>query len=144
MLLVSKIEWDLDNGDTPEMYRLPSKVEIDETEEFSPEDSLDDILDRIPDYLSDAFGFCIKSYVVEKEEPEIEPEPIIANKDATNVYTVPVSWTVAGELPIVANSLEEALDYAEAHAGLLPFPKVSEYVWDSFVVDKELAEDYNE
>ncbi len=142
MLLVTNIDWDLDNGDTPEMYKLPSEVEIDELKSFLSDDK-SVVLDRVADYLSDSFGFCVRAYTVEEIEPETEPEPIVASEKATNVYTVPVSWTVAGELRIAADSLEEALDYAEDHAGLLPFPKTSEYVWDSFVIDRELAESYN-
>lgn len=55
-------------------------------------------------------------------------------------YKIPASWRMYGVAEIEATSLDEAIK--KAHSG--PLPSNNAYMEDSFEVDLEVVESYNE
>ena len=71
--LVSNIEWDVDDEDQHNDLCLPDDYYIPLTELLNDDEHLDDIpeklsieelKDRVADYLSDKYGFCIRGFVI--------------------------------------------------------------------------------
>lgn len=62
-IIVTNIEWD-----APKSTELPKKVviNINEENEYLLED-IDGYADKLCDYLSDEYEYCIKGFNVEKE-----------------------------------------------------------------------------
>ena len=57
MKVATNIEWDIDSGDEDLVDMLPNNVLF----HFPIED------DEIADALSDAYGFCVRSFMIEEE-----------------------------------------------------------------------------
>ena len=55
------------------------------------------------------------------------------------VYTIPVSWEVSDTIEVRANSLKEAIKYAEEHKDEIPISSSPEYIGDSYKIDGDLA-----
>ena len=65
--LIKDIQWDTDGediDDLPDAYYIPFSELMDEDEALGDID-VNDLKDRIADYLSDKFGWCIFGFVVE-------------------------------------------------------------------------------
>lgn len=72
-IIITDIEWDTDDGYDGEdqELELPSELEIPVSELLYDDESPDDvdeeeIGDRIADYLSDEYGFCVFGFRMEE------------------------------------------------------------------------------
>lgn len=72
-IIITDIEWDTDDGYDGEdqELELPSELEIPVSELFYDNETPDDvdeeeIGDRIADYLSDEYGFCVFGFRMEE------------------------------------------------------------------------------
>ena len=55
-------------------------------------------------------------------------------------YRIPCTWTVCGVMEVEADSLENAIIKAKDE----PLPQESDYIDDSFSVNREMLDYYNE
>lgn len=59
-MLITKIKWYADDEDVD----LPNKVEVP--------DEFDEDYEGIADYLLDKYGFCVKTFLVDMKDDEVE------------------------------------------------------------------------
>jgi hypothetical protein len=69
---------------------------------------------------------------------------MLGNPDGTNLYKIPVTWEVYDTIEVQGNSLEEALQWADAHKDEIPIGDEPNYLDDSYQIDREFAKDLNE
>ena len=61
----------------------------------------------------------------------------VADKNAKKEFIIPIYWQVAGRLKVQANSLEEALDWANEHEDEIELDSDAEYLDGTFEIEQE-------
>lgn len=67
----------------------------------------------------------------------------LGNTEGKKSFKIPVSWEVCDEIEVQADSLEEALEWAQEHSDEIPLGIYPEYVDGSYRVDCDMAEFLN-
>ena len=61
----------------------------------------------------------------------------VADKNAKKEFIIPIYWQVAGRLKVQANSLEEALEWANEHEDEIELDSDAEYLDGTFEIEQE-------
>lgn len=61
----------------------------------------------------------------------------VADKNAKKEFVIPIYWQVVGKLKVQANSLKEALEWANNNEDKIELDSDAEYLESSFEIEQE-------
>lgn len=71
-MIIKNIKWDVDYPE--DLKVLPKELPLPEQfypQEFENSDELDEILDKVSDWLSDTYGYCHNGFILEATEEDM-------------------------------------------------------------------------